>query len=91
MTARTILLALSLAGRPAPAAAQCMPPEAAVEKLKAVLTYENGFGANKPMREPFSVLKIGDRVYFRQNNPPPHYDPNSRPIYTYEQAGGSRR
>ena len=82
MSARAILLALSLV--PAPAAAQCTPPEAAVHKLKAFFAYENGFGANKPVREPFSVLKIGDRVYFRQNNPPPYYDPNSRPVYTYE-------
>jgi len=85
---RLMLLAVSLALAPVSAAAQCAPPEAAVRRLKSTVAYENGFGLNRAVRQPFSVLKIGDRVYFRHNNPPPHYDPRSRPVYVYGPGRG---
>ena len=84
MNPRAILWTFWLAGTSLPAADQCSPPQAAVEKLKAYFTYENGLGTNTPIHERFSVLKMGDRVFFRQNNPPPHYDPSLRPVYSFE-------
>src|SRR5207249_3485213 len=81
---RQVLILAPLLGLRSIGAAQCSPPKAAVAELKAYLTYENGLGANKPISETFSVLKIGNRVFFRLSHRPPEFAPGDRPVYVYD-------
>jgi len=87
VSTRQFFLGLPLAAVSCLSAPPCAPPTPAVHTLQALFTYENGLGRNKPKRVSFSVVTITDEVYFRQNNPPPNYDPNSRPVYKYSQDG----
>ena len=61
----------------------CAPPEAAVAQLRAYFAYQNSFFRNRSVQQRFSVLRIGDQVFFRHNNPPPYTDPSLSPIYIY--------
>jgi hypothetical protein len=83
MRRQALFLALLL-GLRSRGVAQCPPLGPAVAELKAYLTYENGLGANKPKSESFSVLKIGDRVFFRLTRRPPEFARGDRPVYVYD-------
>jgi hypothetical protein len=89
MRRQSVFLALLL-GLRSMVAAQCSPPKAAVAELKAYLTYENGLGANKPRSETFSVLEIGNRVFFRLNRRLPDFASGDRPVYVYDPAERTR-
>jgi hypothetical protein len=83
MTIQTPLLIL-LVGIPALGASECTPPPAAVAELKAYLSYVNGLESARSVSEPFTVLNVDGRTFFRLDAPPPGYVPDQRPVYVYD-------
>lgn len=58
------------------AAPECAPPDAALKKLRAELTFENGLGSNGTRVRTFTMLSVGNTVFLRHDNPGRRSDPS---------------
>jgi hypothetical protein len=61
----------------------CSPPTEAIDKLRAYLTYENGFRENRKYQQVFRVVQGRGITLFKQESAPAHYEPGYIPVYTY--------